>query len=44
MLVALVAPAKVGLKLQLPVAVALAAALRSSAWHLPPASVAAMTR
>ena len=39
-LVALAAPAKAGLKLQEPVAVALTAPLRTSAWQRPEAAVA----
>ncbi|PYI93040.1 MAG: hypothetical protein DME97_06960 [Verrucomicrobia bacterium] len=43
-LVALVAPANVGFRLQEPVAVALTFPLRTKAWHLPAGSVAARTR
>jgi hypothetical protein len=42
--VAFVAPANVGFAMQLPVAVALTPPLRTKAWHLPAASVAAITR
>jgi len=44
LLLALVAPAKTGFRLQFPVATPLARALRRSDWHLPVASVAAITR
>jgi hypothetical protein len=44
LLLALVAPAKAGFRLHVPVATPLARPLRRSDWHLPPASVAAITR
>jgi hypothetical protein len=44
LLLALVAPVKTGFKLQVPVATPLAGPLRRSDWHLPLASVAAITR